>query len=158
MYMKKSAVILCSVLLLFTRCSQPERDKGIKQTIATTAKQELSFAGVNYIVKDGIVTLSGNAPSEKDKTKVESKVKNMAGVKEVVNQIMVAPVVLTGDFPLKQSVDSVLMKYPTVQATVKDSVIAVQGTIEGKKAQELFQALQQLRANGVTNGLVVNNE
>jgi hypothetical protein len=45
------------------------------------------------------------------KIKVEEKVKNLAGVKEVVNSLLVGPVVLDADHLFKKSVDSVLQKY-----------------------------------------------
>lgn len=153
----KSLIILLFLLSFFS-CSQPEKDKDIKQMISVTAKEEPAFAGVNYTVENGVVTLSGNAPSETERDKIANKIKEMAGVKEVVNNIIIAPVILNTDHVLKKSVDSVLKKYPTIQATVQDSIIVVEGTIDSKKAQKLFNALQSLKAKGVTSQLVINNE
>jgi osmotically-inducible protein OsmY len=109
-------------------------------------------------VKEGVVTLTGNAPTEEDKQKVETKVKKLPGVKEVVNQLTVAPVVLDGDHALKQSVDSVLKKYPTVTASVQDSVITLEGSANSKNAQKLFNAMQHLKAKGMINQLVINSK
>lgn len=126
--------------------------------ISVTAKEEPAFAGVNYTVENGEVTLRGNVPSEMERDKIANKVKEMAGVNDVVNDIIIAPIVLNTDYVLKKSVDSVLKKYPTVLATVQDSVIMVEGTIGSRKAQKLFNALQSLKAKGVTSQLVINNE
>jgi hypothetical protein len=156
--MTKRGSLFCCLLILLVSCSQSEKDKGIKEMIATNAKKEVAFAGVNFTVSNGVVTLTGNCPSEKDKSKVEETVQNTNGVKQIINQIVVAPVVLTNDHPLQQSVDSVLMKYPTVTGNVKDSVILIQGNIGSKKAQKLIKALQSLKAKGLTNEMVINNE
>ena len=156
--MKERSFISCCLLFLLFSCSQSTKDQGIKEMIATKAKQEISFAGVNFLVEGGVVTLTGNAPTEKDKSEIEEKIKGVAGVKNVVNQLVVAPVVLDGNFSLKQSVDDILKKYPTVQAQVKDSIIALQGTIDSKKAQKLFKSIGQLKAKGVTNELVINSQ
>lgn len=145
-------------LVMTLGCGQQEKDKDIKKTITVKAKDEPAFVAVNYMVRNGVVTLSGNVPSEVEKTKVEEKVKDMAGVKEVVNNLVVEPVVLDTDHLLKKSVDSVLQKYPTVQALVQDSMIVIEGSIGSKKAQKLFNALQRLQSKGVTNQLVISEE
>jgi hypothetical protein len=154
---RERGFIICSLLLVLFSCSQAGKDKDIKQTIATKAKEEPAFASVSYTVSGGVVTLSGNVPSEKQKTEVEQEVKGTAGVKEVVNQITVGAVVLTGDHPLQQSVDSVLKKYPTVQAVVKDSIIVVQGNVDSKKAIKMLNSLQRLNAKGLANELVITS-
>lgn len=155
--MKKCYVVSLLLVLLFCGCNQPEKDTGIKASIEGTAKQDHAFAGVNYIVENGIVTLTGNAPTEKEKSKIEEKVKNLSGVKEVVNRIVIKPAVVSADHLMKQSVDSILKKYPTVQAFVKDSVIILQGTVDSKKAVKLFNAVRRLNAKDITNELVIND-
>lgn len=149
--MKKCGFVFTWLLLLFAGCSQAIKDRDVKSTIASRAKQEIAFAGVNYTVQNGLVILTGNCPTEKEKTKVEGAVKQTAGVKDVVSQILIAPVVLNSDFPLKQAADSVLQKYATVQATVKDSIVAVEGTVQNEKVGELINALQSLKPKGLIN-------
>jgi osmotically-inducible protein OsmY len=154
--MKKISIMFFS-LLLFFHCSQLEKDEKIKATMASTAKLETAFAGVDYRVENGIVTLSGNAPTEKVRNKVEERVKNLPGVKEVVNRISIEPVVPSADYSLKYSVDSVLKKYPNVKATIKDGVITVQGTADSKKAVKLFNALSRLNPKSITNEMVITS-
>ncbi|HEX8314704.1 MAG TPA: BON domain-containing protein [Flavisolibacter sp.] len=145
------------LVLVMAGCSQQTKDKGIKQIIATTAKKEIAFAGVNYSVAGGVVTLSGNCATEKERSKIESTVKQTAGVKEVINLITISPVTLTGEHLLKQAVDSVLMKYPTVNAVVEDSIIYLQGQVKDKDAEKIMTGLQGLGAKGVTNQLMTAN-
>lgn len=149
-------VIVCGILILgMAGCSQQTKDKGIKQIIGTTAKEEIAFANINYSVADGVVTLSGNCATEKERSKIERTVKETAGVKDVINSIVVSPVVLTGEHLLKQAVDSVLMKYPTVNAVVQDSIIYLQGQVRNKDAEKIVTGLQALGAKGLTNQLLI---
>jgi hypothetical protein len=69
----------CQQFFFWIGCNNKDAD--LKGMIATTAKKEIAFAGVHYIVSN-VVTLNGSCPSEKDKMKVEQKVKQTAGVKK----------------------------------------------------------------------------
>src|SRR5215204_4197703 len=111
----------------FTACSQQAKDRDIKADIATKAQKEISFAGVNYIVTEGVVQLSGICPSQKAKDKVEATIKKIAGVKDVVSSIAIGPVVLDSDPLLKQSVDSVLKKYSKATAEINNNNVVLLG-------------------------------
>ena len=89
---------------------------------------------------------------------MEGTVKKTAGVKVVVNKIVIAPVVLNSDLPLKQAADSILQKYPTAQAMIKDSIVAVEGTILKENAGEFFTALQSLNAKSVVKNTTTSNQ
>ena len=74
--------------------SENEADRTITQNIrqAITADDSLSTnaKNVKIITSDGTVTLRGPVKSEKEKTDIEAKAKQVAGVKRVDNQIEVA--------------------------------------------------------------------
>ena len=74
--------------------SENEADRTITQNIrqALTADDSLSTnaKNVKIITNDGTVTLRGPVKSEKEKTEIEAKAKQVAGVKRVDNQIEVA--------------------------------------------------------------------
>ena len=74
--------------------SENEADRTITQNIrqALTADDSLSTnaKNVKIITNDGTVTLRGPVKSEKEKTDIETKAKQVAGVKRVDNQIEVA--------------------------------------------------------------------
>ena len=74
--------------------SENEADRTITQNIrqAITADDSLSTnaKNVKIITSDGTVTLRGPVKSEKEKTDIEAKAKQVAGVKSVDNQIEVA--------------------------------------------------------------------
>ena len=64
--MKKYLLLISSIL--FFGCKS--HDKDIKKAIAVHAKEELMFAGINYIVTNATVTLTGNCPSQELKNKL----------------------------------------------------------------------------------------
>ncbi len=148
-------VLFCLFSFIEIGCSQKTIDKETKADITTKAETDINFVGVKYTVADGIVTLSGNCSTEKAKSSVEGTVKEIAGVKNVVNTITIAPVTITADQPLKKSVDSVLKKYARVQADVTDSIVVVKGEVEQKEMQKLLEGLNSLQAKKVENQLVV---
>ena len=87
----------CGVLVTFlflTQLRQKTKDVEIKSELSSKSKSELSFAGVNYTVDKGLVTLTGICSSEKDRSGVQSKSKKIAGVKKVINNIVVGAVLL----------------------------------------------------------------
>lgn len=148
-------VALVGMLSLWVGCSSEQKDRQIKGAIASKAKQEIAFAGMGYTVTQGVVILNGNCPTQKDKDQVETIVKQIAGVQQVQNNIVVGPVVLTKDRLLQQSVDSLLTKYPQVQGMVKDSVVVLEGKTKGTEAGKLMQALASLKVRGVKNQLQI---
>jgi hypothetical protein len=147
--------LLLTVLLLVSSCTQEYQDKGTKADLTTKAKSELDFVGVHFTVTNGVITLTGNCPTPKAKAEVEKTAAAIAGVKQVVNQITIAPVVISSDRPLQQKVDSLLMAYPQAQGKVLDSVVTLQGQALERDVEKLQSGLKQLKIKGVDNQLSV---
>ena len=74
--------------------SENEADRTISQNIrqALTADDSLSTnaKNVKIITTEGVVTLRGPVKSEKEKVDIEAKAKQIAGVKNVDNQLEIA--------------------------------------------------------------------
>jgi len=74
--------------------AENEVDRTITQSVrkALTSDDSLSTDGKNVkvITSDGNVTLRGPVKSDKEKSEIESKAKQIAGVKNVDNQLEVA--------------------------------------------------------------------
>jgi hypothetical protein len=153
---RRMAATGLSAVLLLLSCSRQTMDRAIKGDIATKAKTEIAFAGVNYTVADGVVNLSGACPSPKEKSNVETTVQKIAGVKKVVNNISLSPVLLDENFSLKQSVDSVLKDYNLVTAQLQNKQVVLTGQAGEKEAQELTKSLQQLPVSGIENRLSIH--
>ena len=78
-------------------------------------------------------------------------VKGVYVVKDVLNRITIAPVVIGTDQQLKQQVDSVLKTYPDVKAIVKDSIVQLQWQAQRKDEQKLLSSIQQLQPRQLQN-------
>ncbi len=144
------------VLLLLISCeSRQRKDEIVKADLVVKAKKEKAFSGVRFTVANGIVTLNGVCPTDKAKSIVESTVKGVYAVKDVVNNIAIGPVIIGTDEQLRESVDSVLEKYPAVEAVVADSMVTLQGEVPTAKAGNLVSAIQQLKPKGVQNSLTL---
>ena len=151
-------ILLCLGLLLSTGCNRQSIDQDIKTQLALKAKTELNYAGLQYTVNAGTVTLGGRCPTPKAKSEVVRSVKDIAGVKQVVDQIQVAPLLIGTDYALKSAVDSVLAKHPLALAVVRDSVVTLTGQVEEKQLQNLLSGLSGLYPKQVHNQLQIRQE
>jgi osmotically-inducible protein OsmY len=136
-------------------CKQKSNDGEIQTAIASKTQTDPSLAGVNASVTDGVVTLTGQCNDAPCKTNAEQAVKGIKGVKKVVNNITVAPVVVTPDDPLKASVDQAIANYQGVQADVQDGVVTLKGEIKRDRLQQLMMDLNALKPKKIENQLVV---
>ena len=149
-----SQICICLLFFAFCGCSQQQKDEEIKKDLTSKAKSGMEFAGVRFVVHDGIVSLSGECPTEQARTKVVNTVKGVYAVKGVLNHITIAPVVIGTDQQLKQQVDSLLKTYPDVEAIVKDSIVQLQGQAQHKDEQKLLSSIQQLQPRQLQNEVV----
>jgi hypothetical protein len=147
--------LLLFVLSVVTACSQQSQDKEIKADIVTKVKTDINFAGVSYTVDRGMVTLTGFCSTDKSKKEAEKTIKAINIIKGINNQIQIAPVVITADMPLKQSVDSVLAAYPTIQADVLANVITLKGKAQRQETDKLMSAINMLNPAKVENQLII---
>ncbi|WP_247231896.1 BON domain-containing protein [Telluribacter sp. SYSU D00476] len=139
----------CICLLSFLSGCRPS-DADLKADFIAKAEREKDFQGVSFVVEEGIVTINGVCPSEKSKKKVEETVKGVHGVKDIVSHITIAPVTIGTDHNLKTSVDSVLKKYPAVEASVADSIVTLSGKAQdNKKSEELLTAIKSLQPRSI---------
>jgi hyperosmotically inducible protein len=137
--------IFCLLAFVLSACSQEHKDVEIKQDLTAKAKKGKEFIGVRFVVNDGIVSLSGECPTENTREKVVTTVKSVYAVKGVLDNIAIAPVTIGTDEQLKESVDSALKTYPAVEAIVKDSIVKLQGNADSKDQQKLLSAIQSLQ-------------
>jgi len=146
----------CMMLASLAGCSREKMDKAIKADITVKSKTEIAFAGVSFTVEKGVVNLSGVCPSEKTKQTVESIVRKVAGVKNVVNSIAICPVVIDTDPALKQSVDSALMKFNLAEARVSNNSVLLTGKVKRPEdVRQIMGAMEKLKVASVDNRLVV---
>lgn len=153
------AFILVVSFISISSCKAKNKDGDIQTAFNSKASTDPNLAGVSATVIDGTVTLTGSCADETCRANAEKSVKEIDGVKKIVNNIQVAKVEVTEDGPLRSSTEQVVSKYEGVQADVSGGVITVRGTIENHdKLQELIQELQALRPKNVQNQLVIKNK
>ncbi|WP_207496924.1 BON domain-containing protein [Aridibaculum aurantiacum] len=132
-------------------------DQAIKADLTAKAKEDKNFLGVRFTVQDKVVNLTGAVPTSEGKTALVQKVEKVHGVKSVVDQLQIAPVVFGTDYMLKQNVDSILQNYPGLQAIVQDSIVVLEGTVPKDKATKVVAAIQSLQPLALESRAVVQD-
>jgi hypothetical protein len=150
--MKKIGTGIILLWCFFSSCGN--KDAQLKADISSKAKTEINFAGVDYTVRQGVAELTGVCPTEDARKKVEEKVKKIAGIKEVRNNIVVGSLLLNADLLLKQTVNDKIKSYPDVQALVQDSVIEVSGVVKQGDKDKILKDLSSLHPRAVEDRLV----
>ncbi|MCD6065001.1 MAG: hypothetical protein K0R82_2912 [Flavipsychrobacter sp.] len=156
---KTVLTILCIVVALFVSCKGKNKDAEIQSAINSKVQTDANLAGVTTSVTDGTVTLTGSCANEACKTNAENAVKDIDGVKKVVNNIQVTPVVVSEDETLRNNVQSVTQKYEGVQADVSGGVVTLRGTVANRDTlQQLMMEVNGLQPKKVDNQLVIKNK
>ena len=70
-------------------------NQNIHQALSADSALAASAKNVHFNTDNGKVTLQGTVPTEKDKKDIEAKVEKMTGVKDVDNQLQIAPAATT---------------------------------------------------------------
>jgi hypothetical protein len=142
--------ILCCSL---SACGPTSNDVAIKKDLTSKAKQDINFAGVQYVVDSGKVTVFGNCPTYQSREQVIKTVHSINIIKGVNNQIRIFPVVLGPGLTIKQSVDSVLANYPMAAAQVSEKVVLLRGKVKAGDLNTLLVAIEKLNPTKVENAL-----
>ncbi len=153
------ALVVGSVVLGFYACKGKNKDPEIQTALNAKVQSDPNLAGVTTAVHEGTVTLTGSCADENCRTNAEKVVKDIDGVKKVINNIQVAAVVITEDATLRNSLPDIAKRYEGVQADVNGGVITLRGTIENReKLQDLMAELNALRPKRIDNQLVIKNK
>lgn len=143
-------------------CKGKQTDAEIQASINQKIASSDEMKGLTASVNNGVVSLSGECPTEECRKDCADQVKKIDGVKEVENNIRVAslvappaPVDVAADETLKASVNDVVKKYDGVQADVNDGVVTLRGEIKRANLQDLIVSLNELKPRKVENQLVI---
>ena len=158
--MKMTKVFLALLVagtVSFVSCKPKDAD--VKASVDKVLVINPDYSNAVVTVTDGVATLTGEVKDDATKAALEASVKNVKGVKSVVNNTVVpapvVPPVIAADDPLTAAVKDATKDYPGVMATVKDGVISLTGTIEKSKLVKLMQALNGLNPKSIDNKLTV---
>jgi len=155
--------LMAASLLLFTACKSKPKDSDLEKAATEKVKAITGAGSVVVAVQDGVATLTGESMDNTAKMACEDAVKAIPGVKQVVNNVTVAPppapapepVVISPDETLKNAVNDVLKSYNTVKADVKDGVVTLTGEIKKAELTTLMPLLHALKPKKIDNKLTV---
>ena len=135
----KLIIYMLILMVAFCGCKTPDKD--IHADIAGKAKEDLNFAGLQYTVDNGVVTITCNCPSSSAFEKVKKTMSNIHVTKAVNYDVTIAPVLMDVSTPVKNKVDSILSSYPQVIAVVNPSEVTLKGKTTLQKKHKLITEL-----------------
>ncbi|HEX3819062.1 MAG TPA: BON domain-containing protein [Candidatus Sulfotelmatobacter sp.] len=162
-----ASLVLSVVIAVGVACSNQSKAPDVKANIENSLNQAgLRDVSVSQDRDKGVVTLSGNVPTDADKSQAASIAQSIAGSQVVSNQISIRP---TGDESTAKTVDSDLDKAidknvdaklvqlrmnHNVSHDVKNGVV----TLKGKVPSQSARASIEKAAAAVPNVKQVVNE
>lgn len=144
------------LMVAFTGCKPKDAD-------IQSAVQAKETTGITVSVNDGVATLTGEVADDASKMKAEEIAKGEKGVKSVMNNLTVAvapiaaPVVVTADDPLANSVRDAVKDHPTVTATVANGVVTLTGSVKKADLPKLMMNLQSLKPKKIESAQLIKN-
>ena len=150
------ALLLSLLSLQMQSCKGENKDAGIQTSIASKTTTDPNLAAVSATVVEGTVTLTGQCKDDGSRQRAEKVVKDIDGVKKVINNIVVTPtIVVASDKDLKEGVQHVMSDYRNVRADVSNGIITLRGEIRQNKVQQLMMNLNALRPKRIDNELLI---
>ncbi len=162
--MKKSFFNLIPFVIAFAIMSCSPSDEQVTESVQQALSANTSLSPVSASVDKGVVTLTGEVENDELRQQAESSVKDIKGVKSVVNSLTVKP---KGPSPeeLKRSADTALLtkvnenlstyKVQGVTATVTDSIVTLTGSVKRAEVQNAMKAAMESGAAKVENKLTI---
>ena len=117
--------------------------------------------GVNVEVKDGVVTLTGTVPDQTTQDALANSVKDVKGVKSVVNNTTVASpaVEVNPDNLIRAAIEENFLKMGIrgVNFSVAAGVVTLTGEVSRGDLQKVMQAANEAKPKKVDNQLKIIN-
>lgn len=117
----------------------------------------LNYPQASSSVRSGIVTLTGVVDTEEKKADAEKLVREVDGVKNVVNDIEVRASVseINRDLTMKASINNALFeaKITTVEVEVKDQVVTLKGDIKKGDKDRILNMVKKAGAKDIVDNM-----
>ena len=151
--------VVVSATMLFVSCKPKDAD--IKADVEKALKADPMMSNTMVDVKDGVVTMSGECKDDACKAMCEKTVKDVKGVKSVVNNCMVAapppppPVSFstTIDAAKMQQVKDGLKDMPGVTVEFVGDKAVLKGAVTDKQRLTIMQLLASAKVMSDATGL-----
>jgi osmotically-inducible protein OsmY len=156
MKVKIFTVLTLAVALFFIACGKSDADLTKAATDKLTADK---VTGVTVAVKDGVATLTGEVADITVKTKAETSVKAVEGVKSVTNSITLkalpTPPPPSPDKMIEGTINEALTKkgITGVTVTVSNGEVTLSGKVDKAKMADVMMAANESKPKKVINHL-----
>ncbi|MGE3466375.1 MAG: BON domain-containing protein [Pyrinomonadaceae bacterium] len=156
MKVKVFTVLMLAIALFVSACGKSDADL---QKAATDKLAADKVTGVTVSVKDGVATLSGEVADQTVKTKAESSLKTVEGIKSVTNDIRLKPLPtpapVSDDKMLEGQINEGLKKKAIsgVTVTVANGEVTLSGTVDKDKVAEVMMVANEAKPKKVINNL-----
>lgn len=154
----KSVLLGMGLAISLVACGPKDADiqKEISAKLSSTPE-------VQVTVQDGVATISGICKDDLLKQNVENSIKEIKGVKSVVNNCQIvapeetaaAAVIISPDTELDKAVHKVVDTYDGVSVTVVGGVVTLSGEIKKSQLPNLIKSVQELKPKKVDNKLTI---
>ncbi|MFH7018792.1 BON domain-containing protein [Flavobacterium sp. FlaQc-47] len=154
----KSVLLGMGLAISLVACGPKDADiqKEISAKLSSTPE-------VQVTVQDGVATISGICKDDVLKQNVENSIKEVKGVKSVVNNCQIvapeetaaAAVIISPDTELDKAVHKVVDTYDGVSVTVVGGVVTLSGEIKKSQLPNLIKSVQELKPKKVDNKLTI---
>jgi osmotically-inducible protein OsmY len=140
------------------------RDDDIRNDVFSELKWDpkINSTDIAVAVKEGVVTLSGFAPTYWDKLEAEKAAKRVYGVRAVANDIEVKPLSKRTDPEIARDAVNALESHVTIpsdkiKVTVKNGLVTLEGTVDWQWQKAVAEsAVQKLKGvTGIINDIEV---
>jgi osmotically-inducible protein OsmY len=156
MKLKIYTVLALAIALFVSACGKSDADLQKAASDKLTADK---VTGVTVAVKDGVATLTGEVADITVKSKAETSVKAVEGIKSVTNNITTKPLPTpeppSPDKMIEGTVNEALKKknITGVTVSVKDGEVTLSGTVDKAKVAEVMMAANEAKPKKVINNL-----
>ncbi len=146
----------------FTACKSDKSDAEILESFNKERMEDNRMTNLSATVVNGVLTLTGQCADEDCRKHAEDEVKSIAGVKSVVNNVMIntpgssiAPVEVTNDAAMQTGLKDAVKDFPGVNATVINGEVTLTGEIQRDRLATLMQSINGLNAKRINNNLTI---
>lgn len=157
MKVKYLTVLTLAIALFMSACGKSDADLTKAATEKLTADK---VTGVTVVVKDGVATLTGVADDITVKTKAETSVKAVEGIKSVdAAKVTLKPIPTPAppspDKMLEGTISEALKKkgFTTVNVAVANGEVTLSGTVDKTKLGEVMAVASETKPKKVINNL-----
>lgn len=151
-----NGLVVLTFLNVFISCGPKDEDV---QSAVQAVISGGACVGVSSKVDDGTVTLSGDCKDQQSITVLETQLREVHGVKKIVNNVKISdPEIVVADpgtltisnaDTLTAGVRKIIKDYPSVQATVSDSVVSLSGELKKTESEKLINEIKGLKPKSV---------